>query len=74
VGELLAGTEVRARGLGWEVVFSESLGPQTLYRLRGLEGAVRGQEIDLLHPFEPLERVIHDLQPQRAGPLRNWLV
>ena len=74
MGELLAGTEVRARGLGWEVVFSESLGPQTLYRLRGLEGAVRGEEIDLLHPFEPLERVIHDLQPQRAGPLRNWLV
>ncbi len=72
--QLLPGTEVRARGLRWEVVLSEPLGPQTLFRLRGLEGAVKGQEIDLLHPFERLEPVIHELQPEKAGPLRNWLV
>jgi hypothetical protein len=30
------------------VVFSQQLGQQTLYRLRGLEGAVKGQELDLL--------------------------
>ena len=33
--ELLPGTEVHARGLRWEVVSSQSLGPQTLFRLRG---------------------------------------
>ena len=71
---LLPGTEVEARGLRWEVVFSERLGPQTLYRLRGLEGAVTGQELDLLHPFEPLHRIVHDFQPDKAAPLRNWLV
>ena len=49
--ELLPGTEVEARGLRWEAAFAERLGPQTLYRLRGLEGAVQGQELDLLHPF-----------------------
>ena len=74
MSELLPGTEVESRGLRWEVVFSERLGPQTLYRLRGLEGAVIGEEIDLLHPFEPLERIAHDFQPDKAAPLRNWLV
>jgi superfamily II DNA or RNA helicase len=72
--ELLPGTEVEARGLRWEVVFSERLAPQTLYRLRGLEGAVTGQELDLLHPFEPLQLIVHDFQPEKAAPLRNWLV
>jgi len=72
--ELLPGTEVEARGLRWEVVFAERLGPQTLYRLRGLEGAVQGQELDLLHPFESLHRLVHDFQPEKAAPLRNWLV
>src|ERR1017187_2808700 len=36
---LLPGTEVQARGLRWEIVFSQSLGSQTLYGLRGLHGA-----------------------------------
>ena len=71
MSELLPGTEVHARGLRWEIVFSEQLGPQTLFRLRGLEGAVLGRELDLLHPFEP---VIRELRPERAAPLRNWLV
>ncbi len=72
--ELLPGTEVQTRGLRWEVIFSQQLGQQTLYRLRGLEGSLRGSEIDLLHPFEPIKPVIQDLQPNRAAPLRNWLV
>lgn len=72
--ELLPGTEVHARGLRWEVVSSQSLGPQTLFRLRGLENAVLGQELDVLHPFEPIEPIRHDLQPERAAPLVNWLV
>jgi len=40
--ELLPGTEVVARGLRWEVVSIESLGQETLFRLRGLENAVLG--------------------------------
>jgi SNF2-related domain len=71
---LLPGTEVKARDLRWEVVLSQKLGTHTLYRLRGLEGAVRGQELDLLHPFEPIEPVRHTLEPQHAAPLTNWLV
>jgi len=72
--ELLPGTEVHARGLRWEVVASEALGPQTLYRLRGLEHAVLGRELDLLHPFESIEPIRQDLRPDRAAPLTNWLV
>ncbi|MFV2070819.1 MAG: DEAD/DEAH box helicase family protein, partial [Pirellulales bacterium] len=72
--ELLPGTEVQARGLRWEVVSTENLGKQTLFRLRGLENAVLGQEFDLLHPFETIEPVRHELRPQRAAPLINWLV
>ena len=72
--ELLPGTEVEARGLRWEVVSSESLGPQTLFRLRGLENAVLGQELDILYPFEAVDPVMHELRPDRAAPLTNWLV
>jgi len=72
--KFLPGTEVHARGLRWEVVFSEQLGPQTLFRLRGLEGGAAGQEVDLLYPFEAIQLVVHDLQPEKAGPLKNWMV
>ena len=56
------------------MVGAQALGPQVLYRLRGREGASTGRELDLLHPFEQIEPVIHDLRPDRAAPLRNWLV
>lgn len=70
----LPGTEVHARGLRWEVVASQNLGGQTLYRLRGLENVVHGQEFDVLHPFERLEPVRRNLDPARAAPLPSWLV
>src|SRR5581483_1164165 len=70
----LPGTEVKSRDLRWEVVLSQKLGDQTLYRLRGLEGAVRGHELDLLHPFEKIDPVRHALDPHGAAPLTNWLV
>ncbi|UCC30171.1 MAG: DEAD/DEAH box helicase, partial [Phycisphaerales bacterium] len=73
-GTILPGTEVAARGMRWEVVTVESLGGQVLYRLRGVDGVVQGREIDLLHPFESIDPIIRELQPQRAAPLRNWLV
>ncbi|WP_016953842.1 helicase-related protein [Anabaena sp. PCC 7108] len=71
---LLAGTEVQARNMRWEVVSTTQLGQQTLYRLRCLEGELRGSEFDILYPFESVEPVIRDLRPDRAAPLRNWLV
>lgn len=71
---LLPGTEVQARGLRWEIVTSQNLGPQTLYRLRGLENAVLGNELDVLFPFEAIEPIAHDWRPDRASPLANWLV
>lgn len=74
ISQLLPGTEVRARGLRWEVVLSQPLGGETLYRLRGLDGPLRGRELDLLSPFEPIVPVVQGFQPERAGPLPNWLV
>ncbi|MBO3462402.1 DEAD/DEAH box helicase family protein [Aetokthonos hydrillicola Thurmond2011] len=71
---LLAGTEVEARSLRWEVVSVTQLGQQTLYRLRCLEGELRGEEFDILYPFESVTPVIRDLRPDKAAPLPNWLV
>lgn len=71
---VLPGTEVRARGLRWEVIQTDQLGTQTMYRLRALEGPLQGRELDLLAPFEPIEPIAHDLRLDRAAPLRNWLV
>jgi hypothetical protein len=72
--ELLPGSEVKARGLRLVVILSECLGPQTLFRLKGLEGEFRGKETDLLHPFEPIEPVINELRPRNAGRLTERLV
>ncbi len=69
--DLLPGTEVHARGLRWEVVSSQGLGPQTLFWLRGLENPVLGHELDVLHPFEAIEPTRHELRPERAAPLVN---
>ncbi|MEW6237084.1 MAG: helicase-related protein [Candidatus Omnitrophota bacterium] len=71
---LLPGAEVATRGLRWEIVYSERLGQQILYRLRGLEGSFKNHEFDLLSPFEEMEPVIRDLCPERAAPLGNWLI
>ena len=72
--ELLPGTEVEARGLRWEVVSTENLGQETLFRLRGLENAVLGLELDILSPFEKIKPVQRELRPENAAPLINWLV
>ncbi|MEI6778928.1 MAG: helicase-related protein [Chloroflexales bacterium] len=69
---LLPGTEVFARDLRWEVVATESLGMQTLYRLRCLQGDLSGQELDLLSPFEPITAIRRELRPERAAPLVAW--
>lgn len=69
----LPGTEVIARGLKWEVVEAQPMGEQTRVRLRGT-GPFAGFELDILTPFEPIEPLIHDLDPEHAGQLPNWIV
>jgi hypothetical protein len=69
----LPGTEVIARGLKWEVVEALPMGEQTRVRLRGT-GRFGGFEVDVLTPFEPIEPLIHDLDPEHAGQLPNWIV
>jgi ERCC4-related helicase len=71
---LLPGTEVHARGLRWEVVRGDQRGSEVLYRLRGLEGVVLGDEVELLSPFEDVIAVARDFAPERAAPISNWLV
>lgn len=74
IQSLLPGTHVRARGLRWEVVLTDAFGPQTLVRLRALEGGLRGREVDLLHPLDHIEPIVLDFRPTAAAPLRNWIV
>lgn len=71
---LLPGTEVAARGLRWEVVFSQAAGEQELLRLRCLEGYLRGEEMDLLVPFETVEPIAREMAPERAARLASWRV
>ncbi len=72
---ILPGTEVEARRVRWEVVSTQALGGQTLFRLRGLENAVLGKELDLLSPFEDIRPVRHDIDPERAAPWRTgWSI
>lgn len=66
------GTEVVARGLRWEVVHTAPAGLQTLCRLRCLAEPLRGHEIDLLTPLEPIEPVSRELEPERAAHLVQW--
>jgi ERCC4-related helicase len=54
------------------VVHTEPAGEQSRYRLRCTESALRGFELDLLHPFEPIEPVATEPDPTRAGRLADW--
>lgn len=70
---LLPGTQVIARGAPWEVVYVEPAGAgQDRFRLRSLLPALRGQEMDILAPFETVEPISNELDPVRAGRLRAW--
>lgn len=70
--QVLPGTEVSARGLRWEVAFVQAAGDQQLYRLRCLEGALRGREFDLLSPFETIEPIAKEPNPTKPGRLCDW--
>jgi superfamily II DNA or RNA helicase len=39
-----------------------------------MNGILKGQELDLLHPFEEISPVPRELAPEKAAPLTNWLV
>jgi hypothetical protein len=66
VTELLPGTQVKARGLRWEVVFSQPAGEHRLYRLRSLERSLGIDELDVLS-FEKIEPLATELDPRRAA-------
>ena len=70
--ELLPGTEVNARALRWELVYTQNLGGQTLHRLRGVEGCFAGKEIDLLEPFEEIVPIARDLRPEQHPARVEW--
>ncbi len=72
--EFLPGTEVLARGIRWQVVFSQNLGAQTTERLRGLQDVLLGQEFGLFFTFEPFEPITQQLRAEDACPLRNGSV
>lgn len=71
--EVLAGMEVEARGLRWQVVSVSEHDGKRQCRLRGLGGALLGEEIDLALDAEPIEPVNRTIDPTRAGRLREWL-
>lgn len=71
--DLLPGTQVKARGLRWEVVFSQPAGEHRLYRLRSLERSLGIEELDLLS-FEKIEPLATELDPRRAARLLEWRV
>jgi len=70
---LLPGTEVAARGLRWELVYTQNLGSQVLHRLRGIDGNFAGQEFDFLGPFDEITPIARELRPEKPAPLANWL-
>ncbi|XXT18752.1 helicase-related protein [Sorangium sp. So ce429] len=72
--EVLPGTEVLARGLRWEVVHVQPGADAALFRLRCLESALRGQEIDLVSPFEHIEPLTAPIEPARAAQLPAFRV
>ena len=63
---------MRARGLPWDVISVEQLGPQRLLRLRCAGGDMRGLEWDFLHPAEPVVPEYASLRPEAPGPLALW--
>ncbi|RMH31084.1 MAG: DEAD/DEAH box helicase [Planctomycetota bacterium] len=71
---LIPGTEVTLRGMRWQVVRTEDYESGRRLRLRGLGAAVLGEEIDILPEIENVTAIRHDVDPERAGRLRDWLL
>lgn len=71
--EVFAGMEVEARGLRWQVVNVSEQDGKRQCRLRGLGGALLGEEIELALDAEPVSPVNRIIDPAKAGRLREWL-
>jgi len=74
MSHLIPGTQVLARGLQWEIVDVEAAGEQQRFRLRCLLGDLRGMEFDFLHPLETITPISTELDPTRAGRLKQWIL
>ena len=72
---LLPGTQVEARGLSWEIVHAEPAGEQQRFRLRCLQGDLRGIEFDILYVIEQLveQGLLDDYAAAARGP-GDWRV
>jgi superfamily II DNA or RNA helicase len=70
--EFLPGTQVRARGLIWEVVSHEPSLPHSVLTLRSLEGGMKGQMVEFLRPFENIAPIQIAIAPERPSPINNW--
>ncbi|MEA2788015.1 MAG: hypothetical protein QOG73_421, partial [Acetobacteraceae bacterium] len=70
--ELSIGIKVAARGLQWDVIEVEPLGPQQRVRLACIGGDLAGLEWDVLYPAEALSILRTDPTPDEAGSLDDW--
>jgi hypothetical protein len=70
--ELSVGIKVAARGLEWDVMEVEPLGPQQRLRLACAGGDLQGLEWDVLYPAEPLTILRTNPRPEDAGTLDEW--
>jgi superfamily II DNA or RNA helicase len=70
--EISVGSKVAARGLEWDVMEVEPLGPQQRVRLACAGGDLQGLEWDVLVPAEAVTILQTDPRPEDAGPLADW--
>jgi len=66
------GSKVAARGLEWDVMEAEQVGPQQRLRLSCAAGDLLGLEWDLLHPAEAVTLLQDDPRPEDVGTLDAW--
>ncbi len=66
------GSKVAARGLEWDVMEAEQLGPQQRLRLSCAAGDLVGLEWDLLHPAEAVTLLQDEPRPEDVGTLDAW--
>lgn len=69
----MPGMEVEARGLHWQVVGVSEHGGSRLCQLRGLGGALLGHVVEIVLGVEPVRPLRREINPVRAGRLREWL-
>ncbi|MCA8937739.1 MAG: DEAD/DEAH box helicase, partial [Planctomycetes bacterium] len=71
--QITPGIEVHARGLLWQVVNVTDQAGSRHCRLRGLGGALLGEEIEIVLGVETVVPIRKTIDPRRAGRIREWL-